>query len=188
MVEVRSARVRPTRRRRLRIVEVTVADPSGPLKAIWFNQAWLADRLKPGTRLLLNGRLERSGFRVEAHEIVGEAAATAPVGIHTTGLVPVHPAGEGLRANRIREWAWQALEAAPLAIEPLPAELRARGRRTAHSALPRGRGAGAPGPRAAGARGAGPSPGGAGDPPPGASRVATRDRARAGKRARRSLA
>ena len=55
MVEVRSTRVRPTRRRRLRIVEATVADPSGPLKAIWFNQAWLAERLKPGTRLLLSG-------------------------------------------------------------------------------------------------------------------------------------
>jgi ATP-dependent DNA helicase RecG len=126
MVEVRSARVRPTRRRGLRIVEATVADGSGPLKAIWFNQAWLAERLGPGTRLLLNGKLERSGFRVEAHEIVGEAAAPAPAGIHTTGLVPVHPAAEGLRPNRIREWAWQALEAAPLAVEPLPAELRAR--------------------------------------------------------------
>ncbi|MQA76592.1 MAG: DEAD/DEAH box helicase, partial [Solirubrobacterales bacterium] len=132
IVEVRSARVRPTRRRGLRIVEATVADASGPLKATWFNQAWLAERLRPGTRLLLNGKLERSGFRVEAHEIVGEADASGgsadsgATGIHTTGLVPVHSASERLRPNRIREWAWQALDAAPLAIEPLPAELRAR--------------------------------------------------------------
>ena len=73
MVEVRSARVRPTRRRNLRIVEATVADASGPLKATWFNQAWLAERLRPGTRLLLSGKLDRAGFRVAAHEIVGEA-------------------------------------------------------------------------------------------------------------------
>jgi ATP-dependent DNA helicase RecG len=124
MVEVRSARVRPTRRRNLRIVEATVADASGPTKAVWFNQAWLAQRLVPGTRLLLNGRLDRGGFRVDAHEIVGEGGDVR--GIHTTGLVPVHPASERLRPNRIREWAWQAIDAAVQAIEPLPAELRAR--------------------------------------------------------------
>ncbi len=123
-VEVRSTRVRPTRQRRLRILEATVADASGPMKAIWFNQAWLAERLPPGTRLLLNGTLERGSFKVEAHEIVADGAEAA--GIHTTGLVPMHPASERLKANRIREWAWQAIGAARHAIEPLPAELRAR--------------------------------------------------------------
>ena len=125
MVEVRSARVRPTRRRNLRIVEATVADSSGPLKATWFNQAWLAERLRPGTRLLLSGKLDRAGFRVEAHEIVGEAGAP---GIHTTGLVPVHPASDSLKPHRVRDWVWQAIDAADRAVEPLPAELRARRR------------------------------------------------------------
>jgi ATP-dependent DNA helicase RecG len=126
MVEVRSARVRPTRRRRLRILEATVADASGPMKAIWFNQAWLAERLVPGTRVLLNGTLERGTFKVAAHEILSEDGAAS--GIHTTGLVPMHPASERLKANRIREWAWRAIEAAGLAPEPLPGELRARRR------------------------------------------------------------
>ena len=62
---------RPTRRRGLVIVEATVADDSGPAKAVWFNQAWLVDRLTKGTRLLLLGKLDRSGFRVEAHEVLG---------------------------------------------------------------------------------------------------------------------
>ena len=123
-VDVRSARVRPTRRRGLVIVEATVADDSGPAKAVWFNQAWLVDRLTEGTRLLLFGKLDRSGFRVEAHEVLG--AGGPPTGIHTTGIVPVHPASERLRAQRLREWAWQARPLACCAIEPLPAELRAR--------------------------------------------------------------
>ncbi len=123
-VEVRSARVRPTRRRGLVIVEATVADDSGPAKAVWFNQAWLVDRLTEGTRLLLFGKLDRSGFRVEAHEVLGAGGPAA--GIHTTGIVPVHPASERLRAQRLREWAWQARPLACCAIEPLPAELRAR--------------------------------------------------------------
>src|SRR5439155_11058421 len=107
--------------RRLRIVEAAVADESGPMTAVWFNQAWLADRLQPGTRLLLSGKLERGQFRVDEHEFVAEEA-----GIHTTGLVPVHPAAEGLPARRVREWAWQVRPLARHALEPLPAELRAR--------------------------------------------------------------
>jgi ATP-dependent DNA helicase RecG len=125
-VEVRSARVRPTRRRGLVVVEASVADDSGPAKAVWFNQAWLVDRLTEGTRLLLFGKLDRSGFRVEAHEVLGSAGGGTAAGIHTTGIVPVHPASERLRAQRLREWAWQARPLARHALEPLPAELRAR--------------------------------------------------------------
>jgi ATP-dependent DNA helicase RecG len=125
-VEVRSARVRPTRRRGLVIVEASVADDSGPAKAVWFNQAWLVDRLTEGTRLLLFGKLDRSGFRVEAHEVLGGGGGGTTAGIHTTGIVPVHPASERLRAQRLREWAWQVRPLARNAIEPLPAELRAR--------------------------------------------------------------
>ena len=129
LVRVRSVRVRPTRRRNLRIVEAAVADASGPLTAVWFNQAWVAERLGEGTTVLLSGKLDGSSFRVAAHEIVDRPRAAGEVtGIHTTGLVPVHPASDRLRANRIREWAWQAMEAAPVALEPLPAELRARER------------------------------------------------------------
>jgi ATP-dependent DNA helicase RecG len=124
-VEVRSARVRPTRRRRLRIVEAKISDASGSAKALWFNQAWLAERLSPGTRMLLSGKLERGGtFRVTAYEFAGGDGPGA--GIHTTGIVPVHPASEGVKAQRLREWAWQALPLARDELEPLPAELRAR--------------------------------------------------------------
>jgi ATP-dependent DNA helicase RecG len=139
IAEVRSARVRPTRRRNLRILEATVADATGPITAIWFNQAWLAERLRPGVRMLLNGRVDRKGLRVDAYEFLESAAGgdevpagplrsggEVPPGIHTRGLVPVHPAGEGVRPQRLREWAWQSLALAGNVPEPLPAELRAR--------------------------------------------------------------
>jgi ATP-dependent DNA helicase RecG len=137
-VEVRSVRLRPTRRRNLRIVEATVFDATGSIAVTWFNQAWLAERLKPGVRLLLSGRLDDRGFRPEAFEILGGADAVEgradpvrdvglpPAGVHTTGIVPVHPSGEGLRVQRIREWVWTALALAPAVLEPLPAALRAR--------------------------------------------------------------
>jgi ATP-dependent DNA helicase RecG len=127
LAEVRSARVRPTRRRNLRIVEATVADGSGATKAVWFNQAWLAERLRPGTRVLLSGKLDRSGFRVSAHELL-EGDRVAGHGLHTVGLVPVHSVTDGLSAERVREWVWRSRNLARDAVEALPAELRARRR------------------------------------------------------------
>jgi ATP-dependent DNA helicase RecG len=129
LVEVQTARLRPTRRRGLTILEASVADASGPVKAVWFNQPWLADQLAVGTRALLHGKLDRAGFKVDAHELVVNEArpdAGAPIGLHTTGIVPVHPASARLRPQRIREWAWQAQGLAGDAIEPIPAAARAR--------------------------------------------------------------
>ncbi len=138
IVEVRTARLQRTRRRNFTIVEATVADGSGPMNVTWFNQAWLADRLKPGVRMLLSGRLDRNGFRPDAYEILGAETSGAggadpirdrpgpPAGLHTTGLVPIHPSGEGLRTQKIREWVWIALRWAPEVLEPLPAEVRTR--------------------------------------------------------------
>ena len=125
LVEVRSARVRPTRRRNLRIVEATVADDSGVAKAVWFNQAYLVERLRPGARLLLSGKLEGAGFKVSAHELIAKDS-TAGHGIHTVGLVPVHSVTDGLSAERVREWVWAAHAVSHDALEPLPAGLRTR--------------------------------------------------------------
>jgi ATP-dependent DNA helicase RecG len=122
-VEVRKARVRPTRRRNLRIVEADVADVSGSTKAVWFNQAWLLERLRPGTKLLLSGKLDRSGFRVSAHEVIG-GEGVREHGLHTVGLVPVHSVTDGLSADRVREWVWSCAGMARDTIEALPQEVR----------------------------------------------------------------
>ncbi|MGA9371437.1 MAG: ATP-dependent DNA helicase RecG [Solirubrobacterales bacterium] len=123
-VEVAGARLRPTRRRRLTILEADIFDASGRVKAVWFNRAWLADRLQPGTRLLIRGKLEKRGFNVTEHEFLDSEATATPAGIHTTGVVPVHPASEKLRPQRIREWVWQATPMARHAVEPIPGRMR----------------------------------------------------------------
>ena len=143
MVEVRSARLRRTRRRGLTIVEATIADASGSIGATWFNQPWLVDRLRPGVAMLLVGNLDRRGFRVSEHEFLdGGDGGEPPSGIHTTGLVPVHPATEGLRPQRIREWVWQALaqgrrgDRAPACRAADPPPPRRRSRQPPRGALP----------------------------------------------------
>jgi ATP-dependent DNA helicase RecG len=114
-------RVRPTRRRNLKVVEGVVVDAAGvEEKVVWFNQAHLA-KLAPGTELLLHGTRDLKGFKVSRHELGG-------AGVHTLGLVPEYPATEALPSYRIRGLVEAALPLARPMPDALPAELRARER------------------------------------------------------------
>jgi ATP-dependent DNA helicase RecG len=117
IAEVSRIAIRPARRGRPR-TEATVVDESGPMKAVWFNQPWVADRLPPGTRVVLHGKFggPRKGLAVSDYEVGG--------GGHTRGVVPIYPATEQLKSARIRELVWNARAAIRHVVEPLPAWLR----------------------------------------------------------------
>jgi ATP-dependent DNA helicase RecG len=145
------------RRRGLSILSVKVGDDSGSVRATWFNQPWVAQKLTPGSRWLLTGSRDKRGFRVSEYEAVeggegggarpragffaseegearGESGAknrTPPPPGHPhphpdRRLVPVHPATEALKAQRIRQWVEQAIGLVGNVLEPLPAEVRTR--------------------------------------------------------------
>jgi ATP-dependent DNA helicase RecG len=111
------------RRRGLSILSVKVGDDSGTVRATWFNQPWVARKLEPATRLLLTGSRDKRGFRVSEYEVL-EGAEGA--GAQDRELVPVHPATEALKAQRIRQWMEQAVRWVGNVPEPLPVELRLR--------------------------------------------------------------
>jgi ATP-dependent DNA helicase RecG len=114
-------RVSTRRVRRLTIVEALVADESGPIRAVWFNQPWLAERLVPGTHVRLRGQLRRGTFNVKAHD-VGEAEQTAD-------FAPVYPASEDVSVKKLRELAHEAVARhAHDVLDSLPAELKQRER------------------------------------------------------------
>jgi ATP-dependent DNA helicase RecG len=124
---VRRIEVRPMRNRRQKLVRAQVYDETGPMVATWFNQPWVADRLHPGSAVLLHGRLRKgSDFQVKSWEAV--TAGESPV--HTFGLIPVHPASDGISAERLRSLAWEAYPRMLTAVDPLPARLRAAERLT----------------------------------------------------------
>jgi ATP-dependent DNA helicase RecG len=81
-VEVRRIGVRAVRRRGMRpLVEAAVFDATGSMRATFFNQPWLLQRYKPGTRLLLHGKVDdRGGFRVSHHASGSDAALDGPGG------------------------------------------------------------------------------------------------------------
>ena len=110
---------RPMRgRRRTRIV-ARVADDTAPVSVTWFNQPWLADRLKPGTEIRLRGKLGRFGFEPRSYDIGEDARATAD-------FAPVYPAAEEIAAATVRRVVDAALPLAVHVPDPLPAELRER--------------------------------------------------------------
>jgi ATP-dependent DNA helicase RecG len=120
-VEVRSIAARPVRRRGMRpLVEATVADSSGAMKATFFNQPWLAGRYVPGTRLMLHGKYEaRNRFRVQGHAITGVAG----VGGEDDGVAH-YAATEGLSSTQILALVRDHAAALADVGEPLPARLR----------------------------------------------------------------
>ena len=102
-------------RRRLTVQTAVVADATGTISAVWFNQPWLEQQLQEGTSVRLRGQLRRRGeFGVRSHD-VGEAAATAD-------FAPVYPASEEVTPRKLRELVHAALPTSLL--DPLPAELR----------------------------------------------------------------
>jgi len=122
-VEVVGSASRPFRRRGLTFVGVKVGDGSGTIRATWFNQPWIAQKLAPGVALLMTGAVGKRGFTVSEYEFL-DSSPSIPV--PEAGLVPVHSATEDLKAARIRQWMEQAVRWVRNLPEALPAEMRAR--------------------------------------------------------------
>jgi ATP-dependent DNA helicase RecG len=121
-VEVESIAARPVRRRGMRpLVEATVFDETGAMGAAFFNQPWLVDRYRPGTRLLLHGKARPGGrFAVVHHAPGGELAGT-----QAAGEIAHYPATVGVSSTQIAALVHEHRGALVDVAEPLPARMRA---------------------------------------------------------------
>jgi ATP-dependent DNA helicase RecG len=107
-------------RRRLAIVQARIADSSGQITAVWFNQAWLVEKLQPGTRVRLRGQLKRNEFAVRSYDLNGASA--------TADFAPVYPASEDVSVKKLRELAGRALAYARDLPDSLPARVKVSAR------------------------------------------------------------
>ncbi len=119
IVAVRAIASRPVRRRGMRpLVEATVADDTGQMKATFFNQPWLVHRYPVGTRLVLHGKFEaRNRFRVQGHAQTAEASAGSEAVAH-------YASTEGLSSTQILALVRAHAAAIADVPEPLPALVR----------------------------------------------------------------
>jgi len=112
-------------RRRFVIIEATIEDETGSIKATWFNQPYLLQALTPGRLISLAGKVSireeewtlsnpSYEFRAEGNE---ETAGT-----HTGGLIPVYGETKGLTSKGLRFIICGILAALPPLPELLPEE------------------------------------------------------------------
>jgi len=106
MGTVISSEVVSTRRRNIKIFELTIKDATGVLTGVWFNQPFMRKVFKVGDMVVLYGAVKPDtyhGRRVvmdnpEYEVITGEDDDT----VHTGRVVPVYRATAGLTARQVR--------------------------------------------------------------------------------------
>lgn len=94
------------------ITNATVADESGTIEVIWFNQPYLTKSIKSGTPISLSGKVQLDGYKAKlispSYEIL--RSNQLPVArdqnqvetTHTGRLVPIYPETEGLSSKWLR--------------------------------------------------------------------------------------
>jgi ATP-dependent DNA helicase RecG len=98
--KIQIIKTRRTWRRRLTITEALISDGHDSVKAVWFNQPYLAQTLKPGDEIMLAGKLSSSSYGLQIEHPVYETAERA--GIHTGRLVPIYPLNSELTQRALR--------------------------------------------------------------------------------------
>jgi ATP-dependent DNA helicase RecG len=128
-----SSRLIRTRRRGLTIFSAVLADASGSIKAVWYNQPYLERVLVKGARVVVFGRvtLDRYGRDLVLDNPDYERLdADDDTGIHTGRIVPVYRKLGGLASRALRSimhGVLAALQEGDL-DDPIPADVRRRQR------------------------------------------------------------
>jgi len=96
--EVTHVTSRPLRGGKMTIIEVVINDGTAGLRLTWFNQPWLANRLKAGDAISVSGKVEQYLGRLVMNNPDWEPVEVE--NLHTNRIVPVYP----LTANVTQKW------------------------------------------------------------------------------------
>lgn len=95
-------------RNNLTLIKARVRDNTGEAIAVWFNQTYLKNILKKGTRLYLYGNIIRRFGRIEIQNPDYEIADGDET-VHTGRIIPIYPLTEGLSQKIVRGIIWNTL-------------------------------------------------------------------------------
>jgi len=88
-------------RRGMRITTATLADDSGKLQAVWFNQAYRENQLKAGDSFFFSGEFE---FNYNRYQLTApRAEKVSDMTVQTDRLLPVYRAIKGLKSQLVRK-------------------------------------------------------------------------------------
>src|SRR5574338_373735 len=118
LVRVDSIKVEKGFGRKPQRVIAQVSDPSGSAEAIWFGRRFVETKLRPGTEIVVSGKVTERGWRRQF-----TSPDFSPAGhesIHTARVVPVYPLTTGVTQKRLREVLARVLDRClPLVADPL---------------------------------------------------------------------
>jgi ATP-dependent DNA helicase RecG len=106
--------------------EAIIGDKTGNIRAVWFNQPYLAKRFRTNARIVLSGTVGIfKGHRVfesPEWELLGDEEL-----IHTGRLVPLYPLTQGLYPRQVRKWTKETVDGYAWQLDDfLPSEIKAR--------------------------------------------------------------
>ncbi|MGB5846325.1 MAG: ATP-dependent DNA helicase RecG [Anaerolineales bacterium] len=120
---VQSSNNRKIRNGKVNITEGIISDGTGNLRVIWFNQPWIAKKLRPGVQIVLSGKTDQYLGRISMNS--PEIEQIEQQNLHTNRIVPVYP----LTANITQRWLRRLMHSvitywAPRLADPFPKKLR----------------------------------------------------------------
>jgi ATP-dependent DNA helicase RecG len=123
---VQETRVQSSRGGR-KLIHSIIGDGTATIRCTWFNQPWLANKLRAGSTVMVSGRVDqylgRPTFQSPEWEPVEREQ------LHTGRIVPVYPLTAGLSAKILRNQMKRVVDYwARRTPDPLPEEIRERQR------------------------------------------------------------
>lgn len=119
---------RRTFRRRLFLVEALINDDSGSIRAVWFNQPYIQNVLRPGRLANFSGKITLSGDEIymsnPTYELVNDENQETK---HTGRIVPIYPETKGLTSRGLRYLIKPILRKLACLPEILPLEILRNG-------------------------------------------------------------
>lgn len=100
--EITDSRTTRTWKRKMYLTEIKLQDKTGFVKAVWFNQPYLAEQLVPGKKIRISGKVSGDISGLLFSNPAWELASRTPT--NTGRLVPVYPETEGVTSRWLR---WQ---------------------------------------------------------------------------------
>ncbi|MCJ7570209.1 MAG: ATP-dependent DNA helicase RecG, partial [Anaerolineales bacterium] len=120
---VEKIEMRVVRGGRMKLTEAVVSDGTGSLRVTWFNQPWIASKLKPGQGIVLSGKIDQYLGRLTMSSPEWEPLERHQ--LHTNRIVPVYPLTAGVSGKWLRRVIHSVVQRLASRIpDPIPAEIR----------------------------------------------------------------
>ncbi len=116
------------RRKKFNITQIDVEDNTGKLSCVWFNQPYLKGYFKPGREVILYGKVDFYGSRLQMSNPEFEFIdAESDMELNVGAIVPVYSLPQGLTQRGLRRSVKNALdEYLPRINDCLPFDIRER--------------------------------------------------------------